>query len=816
MSPAPSERERQPPPPPAGPEEAPRHPETLVATRALVPELGSSLDPRVEEITWLAYRVTAARQNAIASGLDVSEALRGLSDILERTWDPGRVAALTRVSSSPDASGRASLELSVGIGVLGPKGETASDALRAAPVVEGSLARFPSPFSVEQTDASLLIGEPPPHLAAIRQRWVEVSDDVDTIRVPSRFDRQVESWLEVADLLVTSPGSVVLQVSLLSTTLVADDAMLLQQDSVRAHELRARALEAGNPVLAGRATRIVETLVDLFESFSGTLWVAEVLVGSDSPLSRPLIRSLGASVSNELDVVHVDAAAPVVAGRRRIVGGFEIDERPVGASEAMRFGLPSPALRGRTLADCFSITEAGLCFRWPIPAGRPIPTIPSGGSQGIPAPSGLPVGGLRVGRDHLGNDVHLGPDGVRTHVHSIGATGSGKSTFIRLCIAHDLEIDRPFVLIDPHGDLSRAVRADAGRFGRAIAVIDADERETVALDLLDGACHVGGARRTQLDVAVSRVIDALTSHFPRDWAGPRFRQLARAILGVLVALSDRFSVGLVDAGPLFHDNELLTWALSQAQAAPGADVLARHLREQDSPGTGLWAASKFEDVAGGPGAARIFAPFGEGLSVGEVIDAGIPLVVNLSAGRLSRLASRLLGQVVLASTIDYALGRAPGDRRQFAVYVDEAHRFPAVNLVDALAETRKYGVSLVLAHQQLAQLDDELAAALLANAGIRVMFRTGIGDGRILSTVTGVPAADLAGASDLSAYVHMAGRAPFSVTLEPPAPVPDVAAYRRPEALRRPESERRPGLREAMAAAEGLRRTVEADLWRPS
>jgi DNA helicase HerA-like ATPase len=771
----------------------------LVATRMLGDETSeSALDPRVEEISWIAFRASAARLAAIKSTADLSEALRGTADVLERTWDPGRTATLTRLSATPDGTGGSALDLSLAVGVLGARGETSAEMDAISNVVETAMGRYPAPFAVEQIDAETLLDRPiPRHLAAIRQRWVEAADDAESVRAVSRFDRQLESWLELADLLTGCGTAIVLQSTFFATTLSPADVLWLEQEAERAEEMATRAVSDKSPVLARRAARLRETLVDLAESFSGPLWVGEVTVGADQPLARPLLRSIAGSITNELDVIHARQASPVVADRHRIVGGFEIEVPPCAAWDrrdasalAWSLGLPSPVFSGSTLRDYYSLTEAGLCFRWPIAAGRAVRGLAVHGSSRIPAPPGLPSEGLRLGRDPTGRDVFLGGAGVRSHVWAVGATGAGKSTYIRLCARHDLEAGRGFVLIDAHGDLSRAVRADAAEQGREVVLVDADEDETLAFDVLGGADALRDSEERAR--AIARLIDALTSHLPADWVGPRFRQLARASLELLVSAASRQRVGLADIGRLLYDEAFLEGILLESDEERASQVLRQHVRESDRASVGLWVSSKFEDIALNPAGARILAPFGEGVAVRDALAAGIPFVVNLSAGRLSRLASGLLGHVVLASTVDYALSRTAGARSPFTLYVDEAQRFPAVNLVDALAETRKYGCSVVVAHQELSQLEPELRDALISNAAARVLFRTGLADASALALLTGLSAPDFTSLPNLHSYLQLDGAAPFSVELAPPEPVVELPAYRPPTGI----SARQPGRRQ--------------------
>lgn len=74
------------------------------------------------------------------------------------------------------------------------------------------------------------------------------------------------------------------------------------------------------------------------------------------------------------------------------------------------------------------------------------------------------------------------------------------------------------------------------------------------------------------------------------------------------------------------------------------------------------------------------------------------------------------------------------------MFVDEWQTFVAgLDFADVLARSRGANVSWTLAHQHLAQLDRNLEAAVLANAGARVAFRPAEGDARALARVLGQP-----------------------------------------------------------------------------
>ncbi len=73
------------------------------------------------------------------------------------------------------------------------------------------------------------------------------------------------------------------------------------------------------------------------------------------------------------------------------------------------------------------------------------------------------------------------------------------------------------------------------------------------------------------------------------------------------------------------------------------------------------------------------------------------------------------------------------DRRDFFLYLDEAHMFATESLATMLAELRKYRVSLVLANQYLGQLDPAVRDAVLGNVGTIIVFRVSAADAELIA-----------------------------------------------------------------------------------
>ncbi|MCL4540376.1 MAG: type IV secretory system conjugative DNA transfer family protein, partial [Bacteroidetes bacterium] len=67
------------------------------------------------------------------------------------------------------------------------------------------------------------------------------------------------------------------------------------------------------------------------------------------------------------------------------------------------------------------------------------------------------------------------------------------------------------------------------------------------------------------------------------------------------------------------------------------------------------------------------------------------------------------------------------------MYIDEFQNFATESFAVILSEARKYGLSLIMAHQTLAQIPDELRSLILGNAGLQVFFRINRQDAALLA-----------------------------------------------------------------------------------
>jgi TraM recognition site of TraD and TraG len=137
-------------------------------------------------------------------------------------------------------------------------------------------------------------------------------------------------------------------------------------------------------------------------------------------------------------------------------------------------------------------------------------------------------------------------------------------------------------------------------------------------------------------------------------------------------------------------------------------------------------------------ALRLMLGQSRGVRLSEVFTERRIILVNLAKGVLGAETTALVGSLIMAGIWQATLARvavAPARRHPVFVYLDEFQNFLRLNvdLADMLAQSRGLGVGLVLAHQYLGQLSDEVKAAVLGTTRTQVAFQVEYDDGAALA-----------------------------------------------------------------------------------
>jgi len=177
-------------------------------------------------------------------------------------------------------------------------------------------------------------------------------------------------------------------------------------------------------------------------------------------------------------------------------------------------------------------------------------------------------------------------------------------------------------------------------------------------------------------------------------------------------------------------------------------------------------------------------------SMDDVIANRKILLVSLAKGAMGEDAANLCGALFVARFWQAVQARAtlaPEERTPFFAAIDEFQDVIALPtpVGDVLAQSRKYGVGLLLANQHLAQLEPDVRQGVLANARTRIMFQTSAADAGALAKefAPHVSADDLKNLDAFHAYasISVGSRVvpPISIrTLPAPPPLGTAAQVR--------------------------------------
>jgi hypothetical protein len=448
---------------------------------------------------------------------------------------------------------------------------------------------------------------------------------------------------------------------------------------------------------------------------------------------------------------------------------------------ARRLRHPAELIVGRRLRTGFLLTPAELAMLAALPQDVAVPGLQRARAKAMPAPVGVPTGGRDtkvLGRAEVGaHSVALRAGDARHHLHVLGSTGSGKSTLLTNLILDDIHAGRGTVVIDPKGDLvTDLLDRIPVSYARRLVLLDPDQPDGPTLNPLQGDDH---------DLLVDNVVSIFGRIFAKHW-GPRIddtlrvacltllRQPGATLTSVPELLNERefrrrYTQGLDDPAGL---GGYWTWYETsplQLRSTVIAPVLAR-LRS-------LLLRDFVRHTFGSPRSS---------FDMRRILDGGI-LLARLPKGQIGEETARVMGSFVLASAWQAATARArlpQQHRRDAAVYLDEAHNFLNLpgSIADMLAEARGYGLGLVLAHQNLAQMPRETQLAVSANARNKIFFSCAPEDATQLAKHT-APELDEHDLAHLDAYTAACrlvvdGRetSAFTVRTPPPRPALGTAA----------------------------------------
>jgi excisionase family DNA binding protein len=328
-----------------------------------------------------------------------------------------------------------------------------------------------------------------------------------------------------------------------------------------------------------------------------------------------------------------------------------------------------------------------------------------------------------------------------THFYVIGATGTGKTKFLECLIAQDIGKGNGFGVIDPHGDLIEDIKGllacgykeeqNEARLSELLA------EKVIFIDPTDPDYTVTFNPLEKLpNISVPEQAAELISAFRKIWSdswGVRMEDLMR---NSLIALGEA-ELSLCEL-PAFLTKKPFRKSVLEKVSHPITQDYFNRFDAMTDRSQIVWiepVMNKVNAFFSDDRIRQMFSSPKSSFNLRQAMDRKKILLINLDKGKLKG-ASDLLGSLLMAKVQMAAFSRSSipqAKRTPFYLYIDEFQNFASESFAVILSEARKYGLSLIMAHQTLSQISTELRSLILGNAGVQVYFRINRQDSQLLA-----------------------------------------------------------------------------------
>ncbi len=321
------------------------------------------------------------------------------------------------------------------------------------------------------------------------------------------------------------------------------------------------------------------------------------------------------------------------------------------------------------------------------------------------------------------------------HTYMIGKTGVGKTTLYQNMALQDIEAGRGVCFVDPHGEAIDFIlqRIPKNRIEDVVLFDPSNLDFPTGLNLLEWKSE------TDKDFLVSEAIQIFYKIFDPEQTGvigPQFEHWMRN--AALTVMADPEGGTLLEIPKLFVDKNFemhkrkflkdpVVQEFWEKQMAKTADF---HRSEMLN-----YFSSKFGRFMTNGMMKNIIGQKQSAFNIAEILDGEKILLVNLSKGKVGEVNAQMLGLILMTKLQLAILQRAhiPAEQRHpFYLYVDEFQNLLTDAFISMLSESRKYGLSVHLTNQYIAQLPENIRNAILGNVGTLITFQIGAVDADFL------------------------------------------------------------------------------------
>ena len=372
------------------------------------------------------------------------------------------------------------------------------------------------------------------------------------------------------------------------------------------------------------------------------------------------------------------------------------------------------------------------------------------------------------------------PKDRERHMYVIGKTGMGKSTLLENMAIQDIENGEGIAFIDPHGGTAEKLLeyVPPERVEDVLYFAPFDMEYPVSFNVIE-------------DVDYDKrhlVVSGLMNAFEKIWADQWSSRMEYILSNTLLALLEYPESTLLDVNRVLVDK-----AFRDAVVENISDPLVRAFWvEEFAKYTDRYTQeatpaiqNKIGQFTSNPVIRNIIGQPYSSFDIRKMMDNKKIFIANLSKGRMGETNANLLGSMLITKMYLAAMSRADHGEEEiktlpsFFFYVDEFQSFANKSFADILSEARKYKLALLIAHQYIEQMSEDVRAAVFGNVGTMATFRVGAYDAEVLEKEFSpqFTANDLVNLGFAQIYLKLmingVSSQPFSAVTLPPIPPPE-------------------------------------------
>jgi len=321
-------------------------------------------------------------------------------------------------------------------------------------------------------------------------------------------------------------------------------------------------------------------------------------------------------------------------------------------------------------------------------------------------------------------------DDRRRHMYIIGKTGMGKSVLLKNLAIQDIQKGRGVAFVDPHGDSAEEILqfVPKSRVNDVVYFNPSDLANPIAFNILEAVDE------DHKHLIASGMMGVFKKIWPDVWSA----RMEYILNNTILALLDYPGSTMLGINRMMADQDFRRQVIEKVR-----DPIVRSFWLEEF---GKWdkrfaseATAAIQNKVGQfvstPIVRHIVGQTTSSINMRQIMDEGKILIVNLAKGRIGEEAMALLGGMIVTRLYLAAMERvdvAESSRPDFFLYVDEFQNFATESFASILSEARKYRLSLIVAHQYITQLTEEVRDAVFGNVGSLLAFRVGAGDAEFM------------------------------------------------------------------------------------